>query len=460
MGFVKIAHVDTVEEAREIWSSFLDLSERNREQRVCKVPEKIENGSRIFLADSQSFVLFAGDKFVDTVSGPGIFVYLDVFAGREQFGYMKQHNEIFMGMKPEAFADGPLDEAMEGFLIARQEAKPMTFTFDEATYHDFGRKMDVVLQGSGYFILRQANLLSNYALADFCREKLLERTLPEFSEEEKKQLALDVENAFEKTLGGLSETHLSYEFLPHLSNVVTAFVNEQLYEKWVLGKGIILKTIEFKTFYPAEQCIPALVQFEKARKAERERAQAARAQEEAKAAAQAQQQAGQAQRQTWQTQQIQQSAGNQQVTSQANQTSWQQNAASQQTAQYQQNAAARQLGEGCYVIRTGSCCWAKGGLNLLQGKATLTNREFSFSSMKFGQMGMVVLNKFTENGSEFVVPLSEVVEVVEAKQGLAKALEFHLNNGQSYKCSFRDFMKDTTDEWLVTIRSAVSNYKG
>lgn len=432
MGFVKIAHVDTVEEAQEIWSSFLDLSERNREQRVCTVPEKIENGSRIFLADSQSFVLFAGDRFVDTVSGPGIFVYLDVFANREQFGYMKQHNEIFMRMKPEAFADGPLEGAMEGFLTVRQEAKPIPFTFDEATYHDFGRKMDLVLQGSGYFVLRHANLLSNYALADFSREKLLERTLPEFSEEEKKQLALDVENAFEKTLGGLSETHLAYEFLPHLSNVVTAFVNEQLYEKWVLGKGIILKTIEFQNFYPAEQCIPVLAQFEKERKAEQARAQAAKLQEEAQAAARAQQQAA----------------------SQATQTGWQQN------AENQQNMEVRQLQSGNYVIREGNCSWAKGGLNLLNGKATLTNREFRFSSMKFGQMGMVVLNKFTETGSEFVIPLSEVAEVVEAKQGLARALEFHLKNGQAYKCSFRDFMKDTTDEWLVTIRTAVSNYKG
>ncbi len=440
MGFVKIAHVDTVEEAREIWSNFLDLSERNREQRVCAVPEKIEDGSRIFLADSQSFVLFAGDKLVDTVSGPGIFVYLDVFANREQFGYMKQHNEIFLGMKPEAFADGPLDGATQCFLFKRQEAGPIPFSFDEATYHDFGRKMDLVLQGSGYFVLRHANLLSNYALSDFSREKLLERTLPEFSEEEKKQLALDVENAFEKTLGGLSETHLAYELLPHLSNVVTSFVNEQLYEKWVLGKGIILKTIEFHNFYPAERYIPTLVQFEKARKAERERAQAAKAQEEAQEAARAQQQAAQAQ----------ESAGNQQMASQA----------IQQATQYQQNMEVRQLQSGNYVIREGNCSWAKGGLNLLNGKATLTNREFSFSSMKFGQMGMVVLNKFTETGSSFQFSLSEVAEVVEAKQGLEKALEFHLKNGQAYKCSFRDFMKDTTDEWLVTIRTAVSNYKG
>ena len=148
---------------------------------------------------------------------------------------------------------------------------------------------------------------------------------------------------------------------------------------------------------------------------------------------------------------------NQQAASQTAQTTWQQNTTSQQTTQYQQNMESQR---GCYLIREGHCSWAKGGLNLLNGKATLTNREFRFSSMKFGQMGMVVLNKFMETGSEFVIPLSEVVEVAEAKQGLAKALEFHLKNGQAYKCSFRDFMKDTTDEWLVTIRTAVSNYKG
>ncbi len=445
MGFVKIAHVDTVEEAREIWSSFFDLSSIDQKHHVCVVQRKIENGSRIFLADSQSFALFAGDKLVDTVSGPGIFVYLDVFANREQFGYMKQHNEIFMGMKPEAFADGPLDGTMECYLFKRQEAKPISFTFDEVTYHDFSRKMDLVLQGSGYFILRHANLLSNYALADFSREKLLERTLPEFSEEEKQQLAQDVENAFEKTLGGLSETHLAYEFLPHLSNVVTAFVNEQLYEKWVLGKGIILKTIEFQNFYPAEQCIPALVQFEKTRKIERERVQAAKTQEEAKATAKAQEAQAAAKAQA--------SAVNQQ----AAQTTWQQNMTSQQNTQYQQHMENQR---DCYLIREGTCSWAKGGLNLLNGKAILTNHGFSFSSVKFGQLGMVVLNKFTETGSSFKFSLSEVAEVVEAKQGLAKALEFRLKNGQAYKCSFRDFMQDTTDEWLVTIRTAVSNYKG
>ena len=429
MGFVKIAHVDTVEEAHEIWSSFLDLSERNREQRVCEVPEKIENGSRIFLADSQSFVLFAGDKLVDTVSGPGIFVYLDVFANREQFGYMKLHNEMFLGMKPEAFADGPLDGATEGFLIARQEAKPISFTFDEATYHDFGRKMDIVLQGSGYFVLRHANLLSNYALADFSREKLLERTLPEFSEEEKKQLALDVENAFEKTLGSLSETHLAYEFLPHLSNVVTAFVNEQLYEKWVLGKGIILKTIEFHNFYPADQCIPALVQLEKTRKIERERIQAAKAQEEAQEAARAQQ-----------------SASNQQATSQATQTTWQQNTTTQQYDNH--------------IICVGSCGWYKGGLNVLNGKATLTNHEFYFTPSKWGQLDKLVFNKFTETGSSFQFLLSEVAEVVETKQAMQDALEIRLMNGRSYKCAFVEPFNNRTHEWLTAIRAAVSKYKG
>ena len=424
MGFVKIAHVDTVEEAKEIWSSFFNLSSIDQKHHVCVVQRKIENGSRIFLADNQSFALFAGDKLVDTVSGPGIFVYLDVFANREQFGYMKQHNEIFMGMKPEAFADGPLDGTMECYLFRRQEAKPISFTFDEATYHDFSRKMDLVLQGSGYFILRHANLLSNYALADFSREKLLERTLPEFSEEEKQQLAQDVENAFEKTLGGLSETHLAYEFLPHLSNVVTAFVNEQLYEKWVLGKGIILKTIEFQNFYPAEQCIPVLAQFEKERKAEQARTQAAKAQEEARVAAQAQA-----------------------------------NAAKQQAAQttWQQNIAMRQYDN--HIICVGSCGWYKGGLNVLNGKATLTNHEFFFTPTKLGQLDKLVFNKFTETGSSFQFLLSEVAEVVETKQAMQDALEIRLKNGRSYKCAFCEPFNNRSHEWFIAIRNAISNYR-
>lgn len=440
MGFVKIASVKTPEEARGLWSSFLDLSERNREHRVCTVPEKIENGSRLFLADGQSFVLFAEDKFLDTAYGPGIYVYLDVFAGDGcDDERMKKYTEILKGRKPDAFTDEiPEGVLPEGFLFMRQESKPIPFTFDEATYHDFERKMDIVLQGSGYFVLQEANLRVNYALADFSKEKLLDRMLPEFSEEEKKRFALEVESSFERTFEQVSSmTHFSYEHLPHISPVVTSLVNGERYDAWVLGKGIILKEIQFRTFYPSEKCLPELVQREKVRRAEKARTQATKAQEEAQAAAREQQQAAQ----------VQASAVNRQAASQTMQTTWQ--PVSGNGGDWQE-----------HIVRTGGCGWAKGGLNLINGKATLTNKRFSFTASKLGQIDKLLFNNVSGKDCNFEFLLSEIVNITETKQGIADALEIQLKNGQIYKCSFHELLKYTSHEWLATIKATMNNYQG
>lgn len=419
MGFVKIASVKTPEEARELWSSFLDLSERNREQRVCMVSEKIENESRIFLADGQTLVVFAGDKFVDTAFGPGIFVYLDVFASGEcDNEYMKKHTEILKGMKPDAFTDEiPEGVLTENYLFIRQESKPIPFSFDEATYHDFERNMDIVLQGSGYFVLREDNLRVNYALADFGKEKLLERTFPEFSEEEKKQFALDVENSFEKTLKKTSSmTHFSYEHLPHISTVITSLVNGELYDAWVLGKGIILKEIQFRTFYPAEKCLPELAQREKARRMEKARAQ--------------------------------QSVSDQQAESQTNQATWQQNTTTQQTV-YGNGDDGQE-----YTVKKGNCNWAKSPMVIQNGKAKLTNKRFIYTMGKLGTLGNALLNTVTGSDKNFEFYLSDIAQLSEAKQGFAPTILFTLKNGQQYNCTFIKTMGMGYDtaEWLTQIR--------
>lgn len=451
MGFVRILRVETPEEAGKVWSNFLDLSERNQEQRVLAIPEKIENGSRFFLKEDQALVLFAGEKYVDSVVGPGSFVYLDVFDNGEYNEVMKKHTELLRGMKPEAFADGILgEELQEAFVIRQKEGNPITFTFDAAMYHDHGKKMDIVLQGSGYFKLKQADLLVNYALADYNKEKLLERDLPEFSEEEKKQFALDLENAFEKTLVKLSSLlKTSYDELPFLSEWVTFYANEELNDKWELGKGIMASTIQFNAFYPAEQCISALIQYEKARKAEQARAQAAKAQEEAQAAARAQQQAAQTQA----------SAVNQQASNQTAQSTWQQNTATQQGVNYQQNVATQQQVYGSgddgqeYTVKTGNCNWAKSSMEVQLGKATLTNKRFIYTMGKIGTLGNALLSSITGSDKNFEFFLSDIAEVREAKQGVAPSILFTLKNGQQYNCIFTKTMGMVwnTAEWLTQI---------
>lgn len=464
MGFVKIAQVETPEEAKEIWSSFLDFSKRNQEQRVCEVPEIIENESRIFLDEDQSFVLFAGDKFVDAVSGPGIFVYLDVFsAGECDERHVKKHIEILRGAKPDAFADEIPEGTMpKGILIKRQESGAIPFTFDEASYHDFGRKMDIVLQGGGYFILEEANPWVNYALAEFSREKLTERTLSEFPEEEKKQLALDVENAFEKTLERFSSSHFAYEFLPRVTETVADYVNEELYDSWGLRKGIILKEIEFNSFYPAEQCLPELAAREKARREEAARAQEAKAREEKMQEAKAQEEVRVQQQdiRNQQEQQMKQSMPNPPV---------QANGTNPQAADYTNDRQNMNVSQNVTVqppvqghrdsgqertIRTGNCNWVKSSMVIQNGKAILTNQRFVYTINKFGTLGNALLNSVTGSDKNFQFPLSEIAELSEGKQGIAPTILFRLKNGQQYQCTFTKplGMGYDTAEWLAHIR--------
>lgn len=446
MGFVRILRVETPEEAGEVWSSFIDLSERNQEQRVLAIPEIIENGSRFFLKEDQALVLFAGEKYVDSVVGPGSFVYLDVFDNGEYNDVMKKHTELLRGMKPEAFADGILgEELQEAFVIRQKEGNPIPFTFDEAMYHDHGKKMDMVLQGSGYFKLKQADLLVNYALAGYNKEKLLERALPEFSEEEKKQFALDLENAFEKTLVKLSSLlKTSYDELPFLSEWITFYANEELNDKWELGKGIMASTVQFNAFYPTEQCIPALIQYEKARKAEQARTQAAKAQEAARAAALAQQQAAQAQTSTV----------NRQTENQAAQTTWQQNTTTQQNVAPQQQVYGNGDDGQEYTVKTGNCNWAKSPMVIQNGKAVLTNKRFIYTMGKLGTLGNVLLNTVIGSDKSFEFYLSDIAQLREAKQGFAPTILFTLKNGQQYNCTFTKTMGMgyETAEWLTQIR--------
>ena len=413
MGFVRIASVETPQEAREIWNCFLDLSDMNQEGRFYSISYNIQNGGRFFLKANQSFVLFLGEKFVDAIVGPGMFVYLDVFENGKCDALEEKHTMILRDKNPEFFADDISQEVqIEGIVFNRQEGKPIRFAFDEARYYDKQRDMDIVLQGSGYFVLTQAEPLVNYALSQFDKKRMLENTLPEFSDEEICQLASDLENAFEKTLVKLSNSRFSYERLPYVTDSLTSFVNEELDNSWVLGKGIMAKTIEFTAFYPDEKSMLGLVEYERMKRSEK--------------------------------------TVTPQPTSQSQNVNPQQNINYQQNMNYQPTYGNQGMPQE-YIIKTGSCDWYKDGTSTMQGKATLTNKRFSFVTSKLAQVDKMLFSQLDEGNRGFEFLLSDVLNIMEDNQGTSYALIFKLKNGVCYKCSFSKFFTITTGEWLASI---------
>lgn len=445
MGIVKIASLETPEEAGTIWNQFLDFSNINQEQRFCVVSNNIQNGCRFFIKANQSFVLFSGDKFIDSVLGPGMFVCLDVFENGKSDEHQDKHTKILRENNSSAFAGTVSSETqMEGIVFNRQEGKSIRFTFDEAKYFDCKRNMDIVLQGVGYFILTQADPLVNYALCDFDKNRLLEYTLPSFTEEEINQFAIDLENAFEKTLVKLSNIRFSYERLPYVTDYITSLVNEEMDDGWVLRKGIMAKTIEFTEFYPDEKSMLGLVEYERKRVLQKEK-----------------QSQGTNLKQNFN---YQQNADYNKNANVKQDVDYSRNENYKQDVNYQQNMnyQSAYMNGGMvqeYVIRTGSCDWYKDGTSTMQGKATLTNKRFSFVTSKLAQVDKILFNTLDDSDRGFEFLLSDVLNVIEDNQGASYGLIFILKNGMRYRCSFSKFFTVTTGEWFANILGVLNQYK-
>lgn len=268
MGFIEIALVQNSSELKGIWNNYINTDDKKIRDRFNKqdenvrftiIDEKIYDGTRFFVGKGQSVILFLGDKLVDYCIGPGAFLYHGTFENGMYTSKTKENSSLIR-KNSEKFCEAfDLNDEITCVILDMSQGKKLPFTFDEAVYHDISLDMDVVLCGNGYIEVGEADPLITFSKEEYDRKRLLEYTLPDFSEEEKNVLAVDFENAFEKTLIELREVNINYHRLPYCSHKIIELANRELAKKWIVDKGISVKEVAFSSMYPDEKSVEAMV---------------------------------------------------------------------------------------------------------------------------------------------------------------------------------------------------------
>lgn len=415
MGFIEIALVQSPSELVGIWNDYINTDDEKIRERFHKqdekvrftvLDEKIGDGTRFFVGKEQSVILFSGEKLMDYCIGPGAFLYHSAFENgmytsktREWSALIRENSEKFCE------ASDPSDE-ITCVVLDMSQGKRLPFTFDEAVYHDISLDMDVVLCGNGYIEVGEADPLITFSKEEYDRKRLLEYTLPDFSEEEEKKLAVDFENAFEKTLIELKENNIDYHRLPYCSHKLIELANRELSKTWIEDKGISVKEIAFSSIYPDEKSVEAMVKIKRERNAASEKTGSA----------------GQEQYQTqWQTQ--------------ANQQTAQQSLQGQQTTQQSMEAE--------FIVKSGGCNWIKTPALIQNGKGTLTNKRFIYKKGIWNFIETGIANKIMSGDKNFEFSLTELKAIEIGRQGMQKTIILQLKNGVSYNCFFYEM-----EEWV------------
>ncbi|MCM1539598.1 MAG: hypothetical protein NC254_14520 [bacterium] len=451
MGLIEIALVSDSSELVGVWDHYINTDDKKMRDRFLQqeekirfvtIDEKIYDGARFFVGKEQSVMLFSGNKLVDYCIGPGAFLYHGVFENGMYTSKTKEWSALVRKNSEKFCETVDADGKIFGIVLDMSQERKIPFTFDEAVYHDISLNMDVVLCGSGYIEVGEADPLMTFSREEYDIKRLFEYTLPNFSAEEEKELAVDFENAFEKTLIELKEIDIDYNRLPYCAPRIIELANRELSKKWVVDKGISVREIAFSSIYPDEKSVEAMVRIKRQRNAASATAGPAvpppSGQREQQTAWQGQQ-GQQGQQTAWQEQQGQQgqqTAWQEQQGQQRQQTAWQerQGQQGQQTA-WQGQQGQQTAGEE-FVVKTGGCNWIKTPLLALNGKGTLTNKRFIYKKGKMNFLESNIANKIMGGENYFEFPLTELAAITIGKQGIQKTIVLQLKNGVTYNCFF------------------------
>ena len=97
------------------------------------------------------------------------------------------------------------------------------------------------------------------------------------------------------------------------------------------------------------------------------------------------------------------------------------------------------------VIKEGLCNRVKGKFNVQNGHGLLTNKRFIYSKHSLAKIAtMGVLVNLTKGSYDFEIPLSEIKEMSEGRQGFSKTTVFTTVSGDRYEFYFTD-----RERWLI-----------
>lgn len=264
MGFIEIAAVNSSEELSGIWSEFYDISKTVSSGRITVLPEKITDGTRIFLKNGQSLIMVSDNKISDYIAGAGAFVFHRAF---EPYKYTVKsggrYKEVYAEY-PDMF--GSHSENAVCYLVNTDKKIKLPFEFSEAAYYDKSCGFDILLQGGGYFEICVSDALACFAGSDLDSERFSQMDLLNISEDGKNELTGAFENMLRSALSDMGELDIDYDKLIYRTDEIAARINANSRNAKYLQNGIEITDIEFTSMCPNEKSIMDIVSFRRKNK--------------------------------------------------------------------------------------------------------------------------------------------------------------------------------------------------
>lgn len=108
------------------------------------------------------------------------------------------------------------------------------------------------------------------------------------------------------------------------------------------------------------------------------------------------------------------------------------------------------------IIMKGLCNRVKSPLFVQNGNAILTNQRFIY--LKHSLAKTMVIGAFvnlTKGSYEFEIPLSDITNIEDGRQGISKTIIINTKNGERY-----NFYVTNREEWKIKLQSALNALKG
>lgn len=107
------------------------------------------------------------------------------------------------------------------------------------------------------------------------------------------------------------------------------------------------------------------------------------------------------------------------------------------------------------VLMDGLCNRVKGTFNVQNGKAVLTTSRFIYNRHTGGELLLAgALVNLTGGKFDFEIPLTEIEQLAEGRQGLSKTIIFQCKDGAEYNFYFAK-----REEWKIKLEEAIRQAK-
>lgn len=103
------------------------------------------------------------------------------------------------------------------------------------------------------------------------------------------------------------------------------------------------------------------------------------------------------------------------------------------------------------IIMKGLCNRVKSPLFVQNGNAILTNHRFIYLKHSMAKaIAIGALINFTKGSYDFDIPLSNISNIEDGRQGISKTIIFNTKDGKRY-----NFYVTNHEEWKIKIQSAI-----